>query len=66
MVSFGLSDGLKVVSSVHDPLIAIVWIQVILVGLNMLSASQHLAHSDPNLSILQMAILEVLPAARTW
>ena len=66
MVLFGVSDGLKVVSGVHDPLIAIVWIQLVHVGLNMLSASQHLAHSEPNLSILQMAILGVLPAARTW
>ena len=67
MVLFGLWDSPKYVTEVLNPLIVIVWIQLRLVGLRMLSMGLHLAHLGPNLSIikLQMAISEDLPAGHT-
>ena len=64
---FGLCDGPKGVTEVLNPLIVIVWIQLRLVGLRMLSMGLHLANFGPNLSIikLQMAISEDLPAGHT-
>ena len=66
-VLFGLCDSPKYVTEVLNPLIVIVWIQLRLVGLRMLSMGLHLAYLGPNLSILklQMAISEDLPAGHT-
>ena len=66
-VLFGWCDSPKYVTEVLNPLIVIVWIQLRLVGLRMLSMGLHLAHLGPNLSIikLQMAISEDLPAGHT-
>ena len=57
----------KGVTDVFNPLIVIAWIQLRLVGLRMLSAGVHLAHSGPNVSIIkhQMAISEDFPAVHT-
>lgn len=68
-VVFSVCDIPKGVSQVLDPpLIVIVWIQLRLVGLNMLSKCLHLVHFGPKLSInkLQLAILENFPTAHTY
>ena len=64
---FGLWDSPKYVTEVLNPLIVIVWIQLRLVGLRMLSMGLHLAHLGQNISIikLQMAISEDLPAGHS-
>ena len=66
-VLFGLCDSPKYVTEVLNPLIVIVWIQLRLVGLRMLSMGLNFAHLGSNLSIikLQMAISEDLPAGHT-
>ena len=66
-VLFGLCDSPKYVTEVLNPLIVIVWIQLRLVGLRILSMGLNLAHLGPNLSTikLQMTISEDFPAGHT-
>ena len=54
MVLFGLCDSPKYITEVLNPLIVIVWIQLRLVGLRMLSMGLHLAYLGSNLSILKL------------
>ena len=52
-VLFGLCDAKRGVLQVLNPSILIVWTQLKVVGLGMLSAGQHLALLCPNLSIIR-------------
>ena len=63
---FGLYDSSRGVPQVINTSILIVWIQLRVVGLRMLSAGQHLAVFCPNLSLMraQIAISEDLLTAR--
>ena len=65
MVLFGLCDAGRGVPQVFNPFIVIVWTQLKVMSLRMLSVGQHLAVLCPNLSIRrpQIAVSEELPAA---
>ena len=65
-VLFGLCDAGRGVPQVLNPSILIVWTQLKVMGLRMLSVGQHLAVLCPNLSIRrpQIAVSEELPTAR--
>ena len=64
-VLFGLCGAPRDVSQVLNPSILIVWIQVWVMDLRMLSAGLHLSLLHPNLFItrLPMAVSEELPTA---
>ena len=64
-VLFGLYDAPRDVPQVLNPFILIVWTQLKVIGLRMLSVGQHLALLCPNLSITrpQIAVSEELPTA---
>ena len=66
MVLFGLCDASRGVPQVLNTFILIVWTQLRVVGLRMLSVDQHLAVLHPNLSVTrpQITISEDLLAAR--
>ena len=64
-VLFGLCGAPRDVSQVLDTSIFIVWIQLRVLGLRMLSAGLYLSLLHPNLFItrLQIAVSEELPTA---
>ena len=65
-VLFGLCDAGRGVPQVLNPSIFIVWTQLKVMGLRMLSVGQHLALLGQYLSIIrpQIAVSEQLPTAR--
>ena len=65
MVLFGLCNAFRDVSQVFIPSIVIVWINLIVVGLRMLSAhlSPSLLHTNLSVRKLHTAVLEELLAA---
>ena len=65
MVLFGLSGAPRDIPQVLNPSIVIVWIQLRVLGLRMLSAGLYLSLLHPNLFItrLQMAVSEELLTA---
>ena len=65
MVLFGLSGTPRDIPQVLNPSIVIVWIQLRVLGLRMLSAGLYLSLLHPNLFItrLQIAVSEELPTA---
>ena len=52
-VLFGFCDANRGVPQVLNPYILIIWTNIKVVGLGMLSVGQHLALSRPNLSIIR-------------
>ena len=66
MMLFGLGDTGRGVPQVLNPFILIVWTQLKVMGLRMLSVGEHLASLCPNPPIIrpQIAVSEELPAAR--
>ena len=65
MVLFGLSCAPRDIPQVLNPSIVIIWIQLRVLGLRMLSAGLYLSLLHPNLFItrLQMAVSEELLTA---